>query len=61
MLFFYKSVIIRSDIMENNTNDFKKDLHLETIGSKDYFDYLISLKNGEANEPVDYTPSFIYL
>lgn len=47
--------------MEKNINEVKKDLQFDAIACKDYFDYLKSLKNGEANEPLDYTPSFIYL
>lgn len=50
--------------MKKNINETKKNLRNEvkaTIGDKDYFDYLISLKKGENNDTVDYTPSFIYL
>ncbi|MFA6940875.1 MAG: hypothetical protein WCQ54_07840 [Clostridiaceae bacterium] len=42
-------------------NNDSKDQVKENIADKDYFDYLISLKNGEANDTVDYIPSFIYL
>lgn len=49
--------------MENNiyeVNYFESE-SMVIFNNKEYFDYLISLKTSDVNEPVDYTPSFIYL